>query len=182
MVRPCAWRFAGAGVTVRAIIALVLLALSAWGGWSLRGDHEDARRLRELKAAQVKLDEARALGDKLTLDLEQAKREIRTVTVEVVREVPKVTTVYVERPGDAPAPIPPAVITWGFVSLWDRALRPDLSDATGGTPSAAGRAEIARAPVDAPDLLANHAINAAGYAECRRQLNALIDWHEGLGR
>lgn len=166
-------------MTIRAIIALVLLALSAWSGWALRGDHEDAQRLRELQAAQVRLDEARALGDKLTIDLEQAKREIRTVTVEVVREIPKVTTVYVERPGDAPAPIPPAVLTWGFVGLWDNALRTDLPDAASEPAGAASGARIARAPVDTPDLLANHAVNAAGYAECRRQLNALIDWHEG---
>lgn len=166
-------------MAARIVIALVLLALSAWSGWALRGDHEDARRLRELEAAQVKLDEAKALGDRLALDLEQARREIRTVTVEVVREIPKVTTVYVEKPNDTPRPIPPAVLTWGFVGLWDRALRPDLPDATSEPAGASGGARIARAPVDTPDLLANHAVNAAGYAECRRQLNALIDWHEG---
>lgn len=167
-------------MTIRLVVALVVLALASWGGWEWRGSVDNAERLEALQAAQKQADEARAAGDKLAAELEQARRQIRTVEVEVVREIPKVTTVYVEKPSDPIIrPIPAAVLTWGFVGLWDRALRPDLPDAASGPAGAASGARIARAPADTPDLLANHAVNAAGYAECRRQLNALIDWYEG---
>ena len=104
---------------------------------------------------------------------------MKTVAVEVIKEVPKYTRVYVEKPGEDPKPIPAAVITWGAVGLWNDALAGGLSDAPGKPARPAGAPELSRAPVDIPDLLNNEAINAGKYAECRATLNKLIDWYEG---
>lgn len=166
----------------------ILAAVVLWGasagfayyeGWARRGDHEAAQQLKTEREWQAKVEAERKRGDALALDLEAEKRNIKTVTVEVIKEVPKVTTVYVEKPGEAPKPIPPAVYTWGFVGLWNDALAARLPGAAGEPAGAAGAADLARAPIDSPDLLENHAVNAGKYAECRAQLNALIDWHEG---
>lgn len=162
-----------------AAISVAVVVGSYWAGWSARGDREAARLLEEQKHYAELLEKERQRGDQLAVALEKEKQNIKTVSVEVVKEVPKVTTVYVERPGDAEKPIPPAVITWGTVRLYNRALRPDLPGTAGEFAYPPGRSDLARAPVDIPDILNNHVVNASKYAECRAQLNALIDWHEG---
>lgn len=166
------------------ILAAMLAVLglaggSYYAGWSMRGDREAANQLKAARAAAVKLEEERKRGDGLALELEQEKQNIKTVTVEVVKEVPKYTTVYVEKPGEDPKPIPPAVITWGAVGLWNDALAGGVPDAPGKPARPAGATDLSRAPVDTSDLLSNEAINAGKYAECRATLNKLIDWHEG---
>lgn len=161
---------------------LVSIGLAAGGyaaGWSQRGDHEAAIALKAKIAADVELEKERKRGDALATDLEIEKRNIKTVTVEVIKEIPKVTTVYVEVPGEAPKIIPPAIVTFGAVRLYNIALRPDLPKAASEFAYPPGATDITRAKVDTPDILAVHAINASKYAECRSQLNKLIDWHEG---
>ncbi|ATI15733.1 DNA-packaging protein [Bordetella phage vB_BbrM_PHB04] len=170
------------------ILAGVLLVAALTGGafykgWDMRGDREAANQLKAQQKLQAEIDAQRARGDKLAADLELEKRNIKTVTVEVIKEVPKVTKVYVEKPGEPPKAIPPAVYTNGFVRVWDRALRPDLPAAAGEPAGPSGGADLARAPVDSPDILNNHAVNASQYAECRAQLNALItDWESRTGK
>lgn len=167
-----------------AIIGALVLAISLAGGgyyqgWERRGDREAAIQLEKERQAARDLDNERKRGDVLAGELELAKREVRTVAVEVVKEIPKVTTVYIEVPGEAAKPIPPAVITFGAVRLYNRALRPDLPGTAGEFAYPSGATDATRAPVDTPDILAVHAENGAKYAECRAQLNALIDWHQG---
>lgn len=167
-----------------AIIGALLLAIAlAWGGyetgWDKRGDHEAAIALKAKEAADKLLVVEKLRGDRLAGELETARREVRTVTVEVIKEIPKVTTVYVEVPGEPAKPIPPAVWTWGAVGMYNRALRPDLPVTASQFAYPAGATYLGRAPVDTPDVLAVHAENAGKYAECRIQLNTLIDWHEG---
>lgn len=165
------------------ILAAVLLlgSLLGWSfyeGWSMRGDREAANQLEAVRAWQAKLDAERVRGDKLAGELELEKRNIKTRIVEVVKEIPKVTTVYVEKPGEAPKTIPPAVYTTGYVRLWNNALT-GLPVATSEPVGSTGGSDLARSNIDSPDLLTNHAINASKYAECRAELNKLIDWHQG---
>lgn len=167
-----------------AIIGAIILAIAAAAGgysqgWEKRGDHESAIALKVKEKADKLLAAEKLRGDGLAVKLETAKREVRTVTVEVIKEIPKFTTIYVEVPGEAAKPIPPAVWTWGAVSMFNRALRPDLPAAASEFARPPGATDITRSPVDTPDVLAIHAENGAKYAECRAQLNALIDWHEG---
>lgn len=167
------------------IIIAILVAFIGTGaggfafGWSTRGDHDDAIMLDAKKAQDKQLEDERKRADVLATDLETEKRNIKTVTVEVVKEIPKVTTVYVEKPNEAPRQIPPAVVVWGAVRLFDRALRPDLPDGASEFAYPPGGTDITRAPVDIPDILGVHAINASKYADCRAQLNKLIDFELG---
>lgn len=169
-----------------ALLGALLLAIALAGGgyyegWEKRGDHEAALALKAKEAADKALEQERVRGDQLATDLEHEKQNIKTVTVEVVKEIPKVTTVYVEAPGEAPKPIPPGIYTNGFVRLWNSALFP-----TGGVRSAAGEsldlsggADTVRAKIDSPDILANAGDNFGKYAECRTQLRKLIDFEKG---
>lgn len=167
------------------IIIAILVALLGTGaggygfGWKSRGDHDDAIALKVKKAADAELDKERERADALAGDLEQEKSNIKTVTVEVVKEIPKVTTVYVEKPNEAPRPIPAAVVVWGAVRLFNTALRPDLPETAVELAYPPGATDITRSPVDVPDILSVHAVNASKYAECRAQLNKLIDFELG---
>lgn len=60
----------------------------------------------------------------------------------------------------------------GAVSVWDASLRGegDLPGPSAGTSKAPSATDTA--------VLGNAIDNFEQYAECRRQLNALIDWHE----
>lgn len=162
------------------LVLAALVAAAGYGGWEFRGDHEAAKQVKAAQAWQKLMDAEVARGNKLAADLETEKQNIKTVTVEVIRRVPEVTTVYVEVPGETPKAIPDAVFTRGFVGLWNDALAADLSGAAGkpADPPAETYA-LVRARINQADVLTNHTINAGRYAECRAQLNKLIDWHEG---
>lgn len=161
------------------VMVLSLMAGSFYQGWSMRGDREAASQLKAERAWSKKLADEKDRGDGLAKELDLEKQNIKTVTVEVIKEVPKVTTVYVEREGDAPKPIPSGVYTYGFVRLWDNALASYLPYASWQSAGAAGKPDTLRAPIDSPDILNNAVVNFGKYAACRAQLNALIDWHEG---
>ncbi len=163
--------------------ALLLVIAAAWGGyetgWEKRGDHEATIALKAKVEADKLLAAEKLRGDNLAIKLGEEERNIKTVTIEVIKEIPKVTTVYVEVPGETPKAIPPAVIVWGAVSMYNRALRPDLPDTASQFAVPPGATYLTRAPVDTPEILAVHADNAGKWASCRAQLNKLIDWHEG---
>lgn len=152
---------------------------SFYEGWSMRGDREAAKQLVAEREWAAKIEAERKRGDGLAQELELEKQNIKTVTVEVIKEVPKYTTVYVEKPGETPKPIPSAVIVWGAVGLWNDALAAGMSGASGKPARPAGATDLSRSPLDTPDLLNNAAINFGKYAECRAQLNKLIDFYEG---
>lgn len=161
------------------ILAISLAGGGYYQGWERRGDHEAAVQLKATLAANKLLAEEKLRGDGLAAELELEKRNIKTVTIEVIKEIPKVTTVYVEVPGETPKAIPPAVITFGAVRLFNRSLRPDLPAGASEFAYPPGATNVTRAPVDTPDILAVHAENGAKYAECRTQLNKLIDYELG---
>lgn len=167
-----------------AIIGALLLAISLAGGgyyqgWERRGDHEAAIALRVERAAAKKLADETARADGLAAQLSVEKGIIHERIVEVIKEVPKFTTIYVESPGETPKAIPSAVIVWGAVRLYNNALRPELRPGASELAYPAGATEITRAPVDTPDILNVHVENAGKYAECRAQLNKLIDFEKG---
>lgn len=167
-----------------AILGALLLAIaSAWGGysqgWDKRGDHEATIALEVAREAAVKLAAETKRADGLAGQLAVEKGTIHEVIVEVVKEVPKFTKIYVEVPGETPKAIPPAVVVWGAVGLYNRALRPDLPSSAGEFAYPPGATDLTRAPVDTPDILNVHAVNAGKYAECRAQLNKLIDFELG---
>jgi hypothetical protein len=165
------------------LLAVALATGGFYEGWSMRGDHEAAVQLRAKKLADKALDKERVRGDDLAIQLEVARREVKTVTVEVVKEIPKVTTVYKESPNAPLQPIPDPVYTVGFVRLWNDAYASSGVRSGAGKPAgAAGEADLVRAPVSSADLLANHAENAGKHADCYAQLNKLIDFEEGRER
>lgn len=165
------------------VASIVISAGSYYAGWSQRGDHEAAIALKAKLVADANLKKAQDRADVLAVDLEAEKRNIKTVTIEVIKEIPKYTNVYIERGQDVtiepPKPIVPAVYTFGAVRLFNRALRPDLPASASEFAYPAGVTDITRADIDTKDILAVHAINAGRYAECRTQLNKLIDFELG---
>lgn len=170
-----------------AIIGAILMAIALAGGgyyegWEKRGDHEAAIALKVERAAAKLLAAEHERAEGLVAKLLVEKGTIHEVIVEVIKEVPKYTTVYVEVPGEKPKAIPPAVIVWGAVGLYNRALRPDLPASASEFANPAGATDLTRAPVDTPDILNVHTINAGKYAECRSQLNKLIDFELGRGK
>jgi hypothetical protein len=104
------------------------------------------------------------------------------VTVTQIQRVPVVTKSYVEKFGEPLKAIPASVYTAGFVGVWNDALDPSVEHAlpvpAGVTAGSAGDPNVARASIDTPDVLNNVVVNGGKYADCRAQLNALIDWHE----
>jgi hypothetical protein len=161
------------------------------GGIFLGGYHKgyDVREASDAKlqqqadtAWQTKLDAANANGAELAAKLATASANVRTVTQTVIKEVPKVTTVYKEKPGAPVQAIPVAVITWGFVRLWNDASDPTVKHAVpasvAGSSETAADADLVKSGVTVGDILDNHAANAGQYADCRNQLNALIDFEE----
>lgn len=166
---------------IGALVAAIALAGGGYyEGWSHRGDHEAAIALKVERAAAVVLAAETKRADGLAGQLAVEKGIIHEVIVEVVKEIPKFTTVYVEAPGEPAKPIPAAVFVWGAVGLYNRALRPDLPPGAGEFAYPAGATDITRAKIDIPDVLSVHTINAGKYAECRAQLNKLIDFELGM--
>lgn len=170
-----------------AIIGAILMAIALAGGgyyqgWERRGDHEAAIALKAERAAAVKLADEVKRADELEAKLAVEKGTIHEVIVEVVKEIPKFTTLYIEKAGDEPHPIPRSVITFGAVRLFDRALRPDLPASASEFAYPPGATDVTRSTADTPDILNVHTVNAGKYAECRASLNKLIDFELGRGK
>lgn len=174
------------GLLAALIAAIGLAGGGYYEGWSLRGDRDSAQYLLAQKKAddawQGKVDAANARGDKLAADLETEKGNIKTVTVTQIQRVPVVTKSYAEKFGETLKAIPAAVYTVGFVGVYNDALDPSVEHAlpipAGVAPGSAGDPNTARASIDTPDVLNNVVVNGGKYADCRAQLNKLIDWHD----
>lgn len=169
---------------IAALVASIALAAGGYyAGWQQRGDHEAAITLTAKLAHDKLLSDERKRADVLATELELEKQNIKTVTIEVIKEIPKYTNVYIERGQNVtiepPKPIPPAIVTFGTVRLFNRSLRPDLPASASEFAYPAGVTDITRADIDTKDILAVHAVNAGKYAECRSQLNKLIDFELG---
>lgn len=165
-------------------LAILLSVAVTFGAGAYTAHHYDiikakADALEAQQEAAKQLEAERKRGNDLADDLEAEKRNIKTKEIEVIREIPKFTTVYVENANEAPKPIPPSVVTWGAVRLYDTALRPDLLPSAREFAYPPGASGLTRSPAQTADILAIHAINAARYAECRSQLNKLIDFELG---
>lgn len=163
-------------IIVALVSAIALSAGSYYAGWEMRGDHDAAIALKAKLAAEKLLKIEQVKVDKISTELELEKRNIKTVTIEVIKEIPKYTTVYIEKAGDEPKPIPPAIYTLGTLRMYNRALRPDLPISASEFAYPAGGTDITKAEIDTKDILEVHAENAGKYAECRSQLNKLIDY------
>lgn len=148
---------------------------------------------KEMKAAAEHLLAEQARGNQLAADLGAKKTELRTVTDKLNREIQNVTTLYRRAVGAQAEPLPPALFTAGFVRVWNSALSgaaspvpvPATGTATSRTdtaPSGTATADDLIVGVTRADLLTNHVRNGEGYASCRAQLNALIDWNTNHGR
>ena len=182
---------AGGGSFLPWAILGVVLAIGAAGaggyykGDTTRGKLDAAEYAKAQLAAdtawQGKIDAADARGNVLALNLETEKRRDKTVIVTQIQRVPVVTKSYAEKFGETLKAIPPAVFTVGFVGVWNNALDPSVEHAlpvpAGVTPGSASDPNTTRASIDTPDVLANEVVNGGNYADCRSQLNALIDWH-----
>lgn len=145
------------------------------GGWSLR-DHiaDQAQAKREAAAATAALNTARAdmrrsteaaaLSDRVGQRSAQRQNDIRTVTNEIIREVP----VYVTEKADAGC-----IITRGFVSLHDAAasgrVPAAVPDTSAASHDAASGVEISAV---AETLSANYGLCHAD----QERLSSLQQW------
>lgn len=171
-------------IAIAVVVCAVLSALAGYAGyrhgWDYRGAVEAEAAAKAEREHKKLLDAERIRGDGLALALDREKQNIKETVIERIKEVPKVTVKYVEVAGEVPKIIPPAIYTVGFVRVWNDSLYANgVSKASGEPSDSSDRADQVRAAIDSPDILQNHIINAGKYAECRSQLNRLIDWHEG---
>ena len=164
-----------------AAIVLVLCGGSAWVGYSYRADADQAAQEKaELVHAQ-QLAALQAKGEALQSKFDSARAQTVVEYRDVIKEVPRVTTVYRSAPGAAAQPLPACVFTRGFVSVWNRALDPGVPAAAAGAAAPAADTNAADdldSGATRGDVLRNHVDNAASCTAVRQQLNALIDWHE----
>lgn len=173
------------------VLAISLCTGSYFAGWENRGNHEAAITLEKERDAALKAEELRVAAaialkketdraNTLAGELDLEKQNIKTVTIEKIKEVPVVTTVYKESPNAPAQPIPDAIFTTGFVRLWNDAYGPTASGRRPIEPAdPSGEADLVRAKVTSADILNNHIDNAGKHAACYAQLNKLIDFELG---
>ncbi len=185
--------------------ALVLLAaLLAAGtlGYSLadgqrRAEHADYLRVQAqaqaAREAQHSADLAAAYeaGDQQAAALRAANIRADDLAEQLKHQVPHVSTVYIEKPGAAPRPLPDRPFTVGWVRNYNAALGlsgrealRDPADAARASPgpSAPGpvsAADLARSAVTQADVLENHTGNSLACVKVTNQLNAILDLYEG---
>lgn len=146
-----------------------------------------AKHLRELRAEQER-------GDALSEKLLSTNAENVKLSRDLKKRVPRVSTVYIEKPGSAPASLPDRPFTVGWVRDYNAALglRMPQAPAVAGTTArtAAGipatgaiggidAADLARSTVSQADVLTTHIDNAAVCKKLAAQLNAILDLDEG---
>jgi len=141
-------------------------------------------------AEQVQAEAARADGAAVKLLAQQA--DIARLTQQLQERVNHVSTVYVEREGSAPQPLPSYPFTRGWVHDYNAALglrmpgTVDLAaEPAGASPGVrpADRtgqrsAELARSSVAQADVLTVHHANSQICRDAIAQLNAILDLYE----
>lgn len=140
------------------VVALVGSFVTGWRVCTWRWEAKVAEQMQEQSEVKAQYEElARALVKRYQEADAKKKVVYRTIKEKV----------YVETTGKQ-------CLGSGAVGVYNDAL-------TGKTdvPSAPARAAEKAAGASDTQVLANAVENFEQYEECRRQLNALIDWHEG---
>lgn len=175
------WAIASTLIVILLLLALGIAFYAYSLGWEHRGNAVAAQQLkteRHLRSElQVQIQRNAALSKAYETEKQKAKTVYRTIR----QEVPRVVEKYIERPGSPAADVPAWVVTRGFVRVWNEGLSGAVSASTAGSAGPAATADPVddqRVGIAAADILGNHVDNAEQYSECRRQLTALIQWHE----
>lgn len=182
---------------------VLLLALAGGIGWqlaawkygaqlgSMRAESAAERQLHAEAVARAQAD-ARAryaadveLGQQAARSLLEYSEGLAQKNDELKRRVAHVTTVYRTTAGGDARPLPECIFTHGAVRLWNDAIGagdPDAGTAadtrrTGAAPDAADTVDSG---VRQPDALAAIADYGARCQQIERQLNAVLDYVEGL--
>ncbi len=166
--------------------ALIVGLLAGGGYWK---GHHDASQDAELAQAQAQHDhdlrvaDLQNKGEQLQEKFEELQRRKDQVVYQtLIKEVPRVTTVYRPAPGAAEQPLPRCVFTAGFVRVWNSALDPGLpgvADGAGQAPAAPDpAADELDSGVDQAAILGNHDANAQQCGAIADQLNAVLDFEE----
>ncbi|WMD23085.1 hypothetical protein RAS12_12125 [Achromobacter seleniivolatilans] len=187
----------------------LLVVLAGLGGYaqghayaSAQGEarHNDYVAQQNQATATALVNHMRALqveqerGDELSLALLASHAERAKLSDDLKKRVPHVSTVYIEKPGAAPVPLPDRPFTVGWVRDYNAALglrMPEAPAATGsvartspelsssGPFGGADAADLTRSTVSQADVLTAHHDNAAICRKIEAQLNAILDLDEG---
>lgn len=173
--------------SIAAALLIVLVGGPYWLGMRHQKETDAALQAQMQTAAAHKLLAAQTRGDAIAAQLAQAQANVRVVYQTITQEVPHVVFKYRPRPGAALRPVPRAVFTVGAIRLWNHALDPELSAGAGVPAQDATGADAALdsaldSGVTEQQLLANHVVNAESCDAIRRQLAALIAWHQSVDR
>jgi hypothetical protein len=157
---------------------------------SLKATHQQAM-IDGLRDAELMRDGAQLRGDALAIQLANTRNDLAELNRQLSRNVPRVTTIYRPAPNAAPQPLPACLFTTGFVRNWNAALGvsglqaaqttsdfTDPASQSGATDGIDGT-DLNPADINQADLLTNHIDNATRCQGIEKQLNLLIDWHEG---
>lgn len=170
-------------------VAAVIVFLAGWTvrGWKADSDMTEvvqahqAERDARIKATNEALAAADASGRAAAVQYETRIREISTASQKLKTELRNAES-NARASGAAVCPLPSE-----WVRLYDDALRPGSgASAPTGKPTdssqGAGSAGSGTSPANEWDVAWVHAENASRWAECRAQLNALIDFELGDGK
>lgn len=171
---------------VGAVVAAVILFFAGWTvrGWKAGADmaevvqaHQMERDAR-IKATNDALAAADAAGRAIAVQYETRIRDISTASQKLKSELRNAET-KARAAGALSCPLSPE-----WVRLYNDALRPGGgASAPSGEPADSSQGAAATgagaAPASEWDVAWVHAENAARWAECRAQLNALIDFEVG---
>ncbi len=187
-------------------LILVLVVAVATGGYGLGYRQADSQGKAALSQYQGQIATERATtalrlytqllaeqarGDVLSLQLLATNAANGLLTQSLQERVPHVSTVYIEKPGAAPAPLPDRPFTTGWVRDYNASLGLGLpgtatptrqpARAATGVPGAGSidTADLGRSQVSQGDVLSNHHYNAAICKKIEAQLNAILDLDEG---
>lgn len=173
------------------------LALGGYGGfqWATSmadaelADQREAALLGRLELAHYNAElqsRIQAHGEKIASELDQTRTQLSEARVQLSRSVSRVTTHYKASPNAASQPLPAAVFTAGFVSVWNNALAMPTAgnqQATASITDAASACDSAdcllASSITQADILTNHIDNSLRCSAIEAQLNQLINWHEG---
>jgi len=158
--------------------------LAAYEARVANAQAEAARRYAE----QIQAEAARADAAAVKLLAQQA--DIARLTKQLQKRVSHVSTVYVERPGAAPQPLPAFPFTAGWVRDYNAALglrmpsAVDLAAEFARTspglraPGSDATPELARSAVTQAEVLTVHHANSQICRDAVTQLNAILDLYE----
>jgi len=186
------------------IVAYVVLWAAAYNsGYQKASLRADAKfNAYRLEIAQAQAQAARVFAEQVQAEAQRAdaaaekllaqQADIAKLSQELQKRVRHVSTVYVERAGEAVRPLPSNPFTRGWVHDYNAALgvrlpgadhvASELTPKTGSLDPArtAPRfADLARSTVTQGDVLATHHENARICRDAVAQLNAILDLHEG---